>query len=112
MTARHGYVWFLLSSWYSDDWWDVDYHNGMPGVGESTPQEKVPCTTSQMKEAVDGYFVVAKAFYDTEDTQVAGGITVRDFRRMYRERAGREVIIFIQLFKNVYMLLISGCNYL
>ncbi|XP_041375599.1 guanylate cyclase D-like [Gigantopelta aegis] len=88
MTAHQGYTWFL-PSWYSSDWWDVDYYNSKPQKGEPGSQESVPCTKDQMEYAIDGHFILSKAFTDSDDVRVAGNITVGQYKDMYATRVGK-----------------------
>jgi len=93
MTAHEGYVWFL-PSWYSDDWWDVDYYNSAPSHGDNRPQEHIPCNTENMEYAIDGHFLLQKTFSDPETTKVIGGIKIRDYKMQYAQRVGKAVIHF------------------
>ncbi|ESO82631.1 hypothetical protein LOTGIDRAFT_109151 [Lottia gigantea] len=85
MTAHQGYVWFL-PSWYTTDWWDVDFYNSPPNPGDFRPQESVPCTTEEILYAIDGHFILTKAFTDVDNKLVAGGITVKDYKDQYSVR--------------------------
>ncbi|KAK7475017.1 hypothetical protein BaRGS_00033764, partial [Batillaria attramentaria] len=91
MTAHDGYVWFL-PSWYGPDWWDVDFYNSPTGPSDPRPQESVPCSTEDMEYAIDGHFIVANRFTDQDDQVVEGGITVRQYKEMYAERAGKAYV--------------------
>ncbi|KAH3769941.1 hypothetical protein DPMN_171220 [Dreissena polymorpha] len=88
MTAHEGYVWFL-PSWYSEDWWDVDYYNSRPHPGDSRPQEHIPCTTNNMEYAIDGHFVLQKTYTDPDNTTVVGGINISHYKMMYAQRVGK-----------------------
>ncbi|XP_052822135.1 uncharacterized protein LOC106880693 isoform X4 [Octopus bimaculoides] len=89
MTSYEGYAWFL-PAWLSEDWWDVDYYNSPPGRDDTRPQEAVPCSTEEMEEAVEGYFILSKSFYnDNGKKSVAGDITVNKFRSIYAVKAGK-----------------------
>lgn len=90
MTAHEGYVWFL-PSWYSDDWWDVDYYNSPPSHGDNRPQEHIPCNTENMEYAIEGYFILQKTFSDPDSTKVIGGIEIRDYKMQYAQRVGKAV---------------------
>ncbi|KAK3589102.1 hypothetical protein CHS0354_017444 [Potamilus streckersoni] len=88
MTAHEGYVWFL-PAWYPNDWWDVEYYNNPPSLGDPRPQEHVPCSTEQMEYAVDGHFILSKTFSDSDDTMVIGGITVGQYKQQYKLGVGK-----------------------
>ncbi|XP_060571812.1 uncharacterized protein LOC132729992, partial [Ruditapes philippinarum] len=88
MTAHEGYVWFL-PSWYAKHWWDVDYYNSPPSTGDNRPQEHIPCTTENMEYAVDGHFILQKTFSDPDSTPVVGGITIGQYKELYKFRVGR-----------------------
>lgn len=90
MTAHEGYVWFL-PSWYSNDWWDVDFFNSPPNLEDTRPQESVPCTTEQMEIAIQGHFFLDKTFPDPDHTLVAGDITVGQYKEAYAMRVGKAV---------------------
>lgn len=90
MTAHEGYVWFL-PSWYAKHWWDVDYYNNPPSPGDSYEQEHIPCTTEDMEYAVNGHFILQKTFSDPDNTRVVGGITVKQYKDLYKFRVGRAV---------------------
>ena len=94
MTAHEGYVWFL-PSWYSNDWWDVDYYNSQPNLGDTRPQENIPCTTENMEYAVNGHFILQKTFSDPDNTTVIGGINISDYKTIYRQRVGKAVCTFL-----------------
>ncbi|XP_050398346.1 uncharacterized protein LOC126816156 [Patella vulgata] len=87
MTAHEGFIWFL-PSWYTTDWWDVDFYNSPPNPGDFRPQESVPCTTAELLYAIDGHFILTKAFTDLDSTLVAGGITVKQYKDQYAVRVG------------------------
>ncbi|XP_012937195.1 uncharacterized protein LOC101848348 [Aplysia californica] len=90
MTAHDGYVWFL-PSWYPEDWVDVEYYNSEPNHQEAYAQrENVPCTSAQVEYAAQGHFVLSKAFTAPADTEVAGGISVNDYRTLYARRCGEQ----------------------
>ncbi|XP_076448850.1 uncharacterized protein LOC143285448 [Babylonia areolata] len=91
MTAHEGYVWFL-PSWYAPDWWDVDFFNSPPSPSDPRPQEHVPCTTEELLYAIEGHMIVSKIFTDEEDLEVAGGITIRQYKKMYAERIGQAYV--------------------
>ena len=96
MTAHEGYVWFL-PSWYAKHWWDVDYYNSPPSTGDNRPQEHIPCTTENMEYAVDGHFILQKTFSDPDSTPVVGGITIGQYKDLYKLRVGRAVSSFFLL---------------
>ncbi|RUS70621.1 hypothetical protein EGW08_021618, partial [Elysia chlorotica] len=90
MTGYEGYIWFL-PSWYPLHWQDVDYYNSEPSLQEvaNSPhfvQESVPCTTNQMERATQGHFVLAQTIYAAPESKVVGGITVKDFQKLYSQR--------------------------
>ncbi|XP_046552230.1 guanylate cyclase D-like [Haliotis rubra] len=91
MTAYEGYVWFL-PAWYPALWWDVDYYNGEPNHNEPDLQENVPCNRKQMETAIEGHFILSKAYPESDDmkeSKVAGGITVRQYQEMYQNRVDK-----------------------
>jgi len=78
MTAEYGYVWFL-PAWFTEQWWDTDKHNA------AFPNEKVPCTSSEMLLAVQGHFILTTAFLGEENSQIVGNCTVRNWLEAYLE---------------------------
>lgn len=104
MTAHDGYVWFL-PSWYPKDWFDVEYYNNEPNHHEANSQrENVPCTTAQVEHAAEGHFVLVKAFTGPPDTEVAGGITVKQYTELYARRCANAVSFMFHFLKLFYSL--------
>lgn len=85
MTAHEGYVWFL-PGWYEHDWWDVDHHNK-----KENRHDVVPCDTAMLRYAVDGHFMLSKAFSGSIKSLVIGNLTVGRYKQLYTEKIGQEV---------------------
>lgn len=84
MTAHEGYVWFL-PGWYEHDWWDVDHHNK-----KENRHDVVPCDTAMLRYAVDGHFMLSKAFSGSIKSLVIGNLTVGRYKQLYTEKIGQE----------------------
>ena len=52
--------------------------------------------SQDIEYAIEGYFTVAKSFTDSDDLEVAGGITIKQYREMYAERVGKAVSLTVQ----------------
>ena len=52
--------------------------------------------SQDIEYAIEGYFTVAKSFTDSDDLEVAGGITIRQYKEMYAERVGKAVSLIVQ----------------
>ncbi|XP_074115403.1 uncharacterized protein LOC141538040 isoform X1 [Cotesia typhae] len=74
MTAYDGYVWFL-PLWLQEDWYDTDKHN--------QNGEDIPCSTSEMNEAINGHLSVSYLYFANDDTIMQEGIKVREWRDKY-----------------------------
>ncbi|XP_014237000.1 receptor-type guanylate cyclase gcy-3-like [Trichogramma pretiosum] len=75
MTAKQNYVWFL-PIWLRSNWFDTDYYNSAQG-------ESTPCSTAEMKMAINGHLGISHATYAPDDSIMQEGITVRDWRDRY-----------------------------
>ena len=80
-----GYVWFL-PLWLRPDWYDTDYYNAL---GENTP-----CTTDEMRNAINGHLGISHANFAPDDSIMQEGITVRQWRDKYENycRSQKEII--------------------
>lgn len=61
--------------WLGPDWYNTDYYNEH---GENTP-----CTTAEMKIAINGYFGISHASFAPDNSIMQEGITVRQWRDKY-----------------------------
>ena len=112
MTGYEGYIWFL-PSWYPLHWQDVDYYNSEPNLQEvaNSPhfvRESVPCTTNEVERATQGHFVLAQTTFASSETKVVGGITVREFLKMYSQdcwNAVSSIDIFLFHFPHMFMVI-------
>ncbi|CAG0879002.1 unnamed protein product [Darwinula stevensoni] len=77
MTAKNGYVWFL-PRWFSRDWFHASHYNQILSI-----EERVPCNTSEMMEAINGHFSLAYAYFAEEDALMQESITVGEWRKRY-----------------------------
>ncbi|KAJ8686553.1 hypothetical protein QAD02_022347 [Eretmocerus hayati] len=77
MTASHGYVWFL-PLWLRGDWYNTDHYNDQE-------KENTPCTTDEMKEAINGYLGISHASFAPDDNIMQEGITVKQWRDNYEQ---------------------------
>lgn len=75
MTSVQGYVWFL-PPWLRNDWYDTDSYN-------NKTEENTPCSTAEMKEAINGYLSISHATYASNDSYMQEGITVQEWRNNY-----------------------------
>jgi hypothetical protein len=69
-----GYVWFL-PLWLRTDWFDTNHYNDLG--------ENIPCTTAEMKKAINGYLGISHANFAPDDSIMQEGITVRQWRDKY-----------------------------
>lgn len=69
-------MWFL-PEWFKPDWYDVDLHN--------KKNESIPCTSEEMKSAVDGHFIISHSRFALDDKIMQEGITVKEWRKKYHE---------------------------
>ncbi|XP_008543958.2 uncharacterized protein LOC103568771 [Microplitis demolitor] len=76
MTAYDGYVWFL-PLWLQTNWFDTDEYN--------KNGENVPCSTSEMVEAINGHLSVSYVYFAKDDSLMQEGIKVREWRNKYEE---------------------------
>ncbi|XP_014212740.1 receptor-type guanylate cyclase gcy-3-like [Copidosoma floridanum] len=81
MTAIQGYVWFL-PPWLRNDWFDTDSYNSR---GENTP-----CSTVEMKEAINGYLAISHANFAPDNNIMQEGKTVRQWRDIYERNCASQ----------------------
>ncbi|XP_054282459.1 gamma-aminobutyric acid type B receptor subunit 1-like isoform X2 [Macrosteles quadrilineatus] len=74
MTAYHSYVWFL-PSWLAPDWYDTDRYNQ-----RLDSDHRVPCTTRQMIEAINGHLSLAHSSWAPDTAVMQTNETVGEWR--------------------------------
>ena len=89
MTAYEGYQWFL-PTWFTPRWWDTDFFNG-EGQANMIFTSPVPCTTRQMRRAIDGHMSLTNAFFGPEESHIVGNLTVAQWKDAYLERLNTTV---------------------
>lgn len=69
-------MWFL-PTWLKEDWYDVDLYK--------TKGEDIPCSTVEMKQAINGHFSISHANFAPDNNIMQEGITVRQWRNNYED---------------------------
>ncbi|XP_064467335.1 atrial natriuretic peptide receptor 2-like [Ornithodoros turicata] len=77
MTGFQGYQWFL-PHWLSSDWYETTEYN-------KKMNETVPCTTAEMRDAVQGHMILGTQYYADDDAIMQENKTVREWRALYKQ---------------------------
>ncbi|KAK8378937.1 hypothetical protein O3P69_009579 [Scylla paramamosain] len=76
MTAEYGYVWFL-PRWFNTNWYNTSIYSGKD-------RKRLPCTTTQMLEAIDRHMSLGFAYYAPDNATSYENLTVAEWREEYR----------------------------
>ena len=88
MVAKNGYVW-ILPAWFTEHWWMTDKFNMY-----SHFQDKVPCSSAEMLEAVQGHFFLNTAYLGERGVTIVGNCTVDQWFEQYKQRMNDVVNTF------------------
>ncbi|KAK9510835.1 hypothetical protein O3M35_005535 [Rhynocoris fuscipes] len=78
MTAKEGYVWFL-PLWLPSNWYNTS-------VFTETRGKRLPCSTEQMIEAIDGHLAITHSFFAPDNDTMQENKTVGEWRKDYEAR--------------------------
>ncbi|ELU06196.1 hypothetical protein CAPTEDRAFT_136189, partial [Capitella teleta] len=86
MTPKQGFVWFL-PAWFTRNWWDTD------NIQRSV-KEEVPCSSQQMRQAVDCHFVLNIMHFGPLNQRIVGNMTVDEWLKRYMGRVSEQDLSF------------------